>query len=94
MMGVGLVVGLITVLLSDFVFIKIHDRGIWNEEKDVNHSSNVVTELLESPMPVAAMTEEKLPPAPVISSTTPALFRASPADFSKFSRPMNRMLTR
>ena len=41
MMGVGLVVGLITVLLSDFVFIKIHDRGIWNEEKDVNHSSNV-----------------------------------------------------
>ncbi len=43
---------------------------------------------------VAAMTEEKLPPAPVISSTTPALFRASPADFSKFSRPMNRMLTR
>lgn len=48
MMGVGLVVGLITVLLSDFVFIKIHDRGIWNEEKDVNHSSNVVTELLES----------------------------------------------
>ena len=51
-------------------------------------------ETMESPMPVAAMTEEKLPPAPVISSTTPALFRASPADFSKFSRPMNRMLTR
>ena len=48
MMGVGLVVGLITVLISDFVFIKIHDRGIWNEDKDVNHSSNVVTELLES----------------------------------------------
>ncbi len=48
MMVVGLVVGLITVLLSDFVFIKIHDKGIWNEEKDVNHSSNVVTELLES----------------------------------------------
>lgn len=48
MMGVGLVVGLITVLLSDFVFIKIHDMGIWNEQKDVNHSSNVVTELLES----------------------------------------------
>lgn len=48
MMGVGLVVGLITVLVSDFVFIKIHDKGIWNEEKDVNHSSNVVTELLES----------------------------------------------
>ena len=48
MMGVGLVVGLITVLVSDFVFIKIHDKGIWNEDKDVNHSSNVVTELLES----------------------------------------------
>ena len=48
MMGVGLVVGLITVLISDFVFIKIHDRGIWNEDKDVNHSSNVVTKLLES----------------------------------------------
>lgn len=48
MMGVGLVIGLITVLVSDFVFIKIHDKGIWNEEKDVNHSSNVVTELLES----------------------------------------------
>lgn len=48
MMGVGLVVGLITVLLSDFVFIKIHERGIWNEDKDVNHSSNVVTELIDS----------------------------------------------
>lgn len=48
MMGVGLVVGLITVLISDFVFIKIQDKGIWNEAKDVNHSSNVVTELLES----------------------------------------------
>ena len=48
MMGVGLVVGLLTVLLSDFVFIKIQDKGIWNEDKDVNHSSNVVTELLES----------------------------------------------
>lgn len=48
MMGVGLVVGLITVLISDFVFIKIQDKGIWNEDKDVNHSSNVVTELLES----------------------------------------------
>lgn len=48
MMGVGLVVGLITVLISNFFFIKIHDKGIWNEEKDVNHSSTVVTELLES----------------------------------------------
>ena len=48
MMGVGLVVGLLTVLLSDFVFIKIHEHGIWNEEKDVNHSSNVVNELIEA----------------------------------------------
>ena len=48
MMGVGLVVGFITVLISNFIFIKIHDRGIWNDEKDVNHSSTVVTELLES----------------------------------------------
>lgn len=48
MMGVGLVVGLIAVLLSNFVFIKIHDHGIWNDAKDVNHSSTVVTDLLES----------------------------------------------
>ena len=46
MMGVGLVVGFITVVLSNLVFIKIHDKGIWNEEKDVNHSSNVVNELI------------------------------------------------
>jgi GntP family gluconate:H+ symporter len=46
MMIVGLVIGFITVLVSDFVFIKIHNRGIWNEEKDVNHSSNVVNELV------------------------------------------------
>ena len=46
MMIVGLVVGFITVMLSNFVFIKIHDRGIWNDEKDVNHSSNVAQELV------------------------------------------------
>ena len=46
MLLVGLVVGFITVLVSDFIFIKIHKRGIWNEEKDVNHSSNVVAELV------------------------------------------------
>ena len=48
MLIVGLVVGFITVLVSDFLFIKIHDRGIWNEEKDVNHSSNVTSELLSA----------------------------------------------
>lgn len=48
MLGVGLVVGLITVLLSTFIYIWIHDRfSIWNEEKDVNHSSTIVSELLE-----------------------------------------------
>lgn len=46
MLLVGLVVGFITVLVSDFIYMKIHDRGIWNEEKDVNHSSNVTSELL------------------------------------------------
>ena len=46
MMIVGLVVGFITVLVSDFIYVKIHNRGIWNEEKDVNHSSNVVNELV------------------------------------------------
>ena len=46
MMIVGLVVGFITVMLSNFVYIKIHDRGIWNDEKDVNHSSNVTSELV------------------------------------------------
>ena len=46
MLIVGLVIGFITVMLSNFVYIKIHDRGIWNDEKDVNHSSNVTRELL------------------------------------------------
>ena len=46
MMIVGLVVGFITVLVSDFIYMKIHDRGIWNDEKDVNHSSNVTSELV------------------------------------------------
>ena len=35
-----------TVLVSDFIYVKIHNRGIWNDEKDVNHSSNVVNELV------------------------------------------------
>lgn len=46
MLIVGLIVGFITVVLSNLVYIKIHDRGIWNEEKDVNHTSNVTQELL------------------------------------------------
>jgi len=46
MLIVGLIVGLITVLISDFIYIRIHDKGIWNEEKDINHSSNVVDELV------------------------------------------------
>ena len=48
MLIVGLVVGFITVLVSDFLFIKIHDMGIWNEAKDVNHSSNVTAELVSA----------------------------------------------
>ncbi len=46
MLIVGLVVGFITVMISNFIYIKIHDRGIWNDEKDVNHSSNVAQELV------------------------------------------------
>ena len=46
MLIVGLVVGFITVMVSNFIYIKIHDQGIWNEEKDVNHSSNVTAELV------------------------------------------------
>lgn len=48
MLIVGLVVGFITVMVSIPIYIKIHDRRIWNEEKDVNHSSNVVNELMEA----------------------------------------------
>lgn len=48
MLIVGLVVGFITVMVSIPIYIKIHNRGIWNEEKDVNHSSNVVNELMEA----------------------------------------------
>lgn len=46
MLIVGLIVGFITVMVSNFIYIKIHDQGIWNEEKDVNHSSNVTEELV------------------------------------------------
>lgn len=67
MLIVGLVVGFITVLVSDFVYIKIHDRGIWNDEKDVNHSSNVAQELLaarqeaDSGKPMPSMFTSLLP---------------------------------
>lgn len=43
----GLIFGIITVTVSVFLYTKIHDRHFWNEEKDVNHSSNVVKELEE-----------------------------------------------
>lgn len=60
-MIVGLVVGFITVLVSDFIYVKIHNRGIWNEEKDVNHSSNVVNELVAAR--AAQMTLRPAPPS-------------------------------
>lgn len=47
MLGVGLVIGLITVLGSNAIYIGIHNRfNIWNEAADVNHSSNVTEEML------------------------------------------------
>lgn len=47
MLAVGLVVGLITVLASIRLFQLIHDRlNLWNEEKDVNHSSQVTADLI------------------------------------------------
>lgn len=45
MLAVGLVFGVITVTISVYVYTTIHDKNIWNEEKDVNHSSNIVEEL-------------------------------------------------
>jgi gluconate transporter len=41
----GLIFGIITVLGTVFIYTKIHDKGIWNSEKDINHSSTVVEEL-------------------------------------------------
>lgn len=47
MLGVGLVVGFITVIGANFIYMWIHDRfNIWNEETDVNHASNVTEELI------------------------------------------------
>lgn len=43
----GLIFGIITVFVSLFLYTKIHDRNIWNLDKDVNHSSNVVKEIEE-----------------------------------------------
>lgn len=45
MLITGLVIGLITAVLSVMIYIKIHDKGIWNEERDVNHNSTIVQEL-------------------------------------------------
>lgn len=47
MLLAGLIIGIITVLVTLFLYTKIHDRKIWNEAKDVNHSSTVVAELEE-----------------------------------------------
>ena len=61
MLGVGLVVGFITVICSNLVFSWIHHRfNIWNEEKDVNHSSTVTDELLARRN--ATQMVEKAPP--------------------------------
>lgn len=62
MLGIGLVVGLITVILSNLIFIKVHDKfHIWNEEKDVNHSSHVTAELI-SQREAGVAAEQKRPP--------------------------------
>lgn len=44
MLITGLIVGAVTAVASLFIYIKIHDRGIWNEEKDVNHSATIIHE--------------------------------------------------
>ena len=49
---------------------------------------------IASPIPVAVITDENEPPAPVISSTTPALLSASPAHASNLSRPRYGRLIR
>lgn len=46
MLIVGVVVGFITVMVSNFIYIKIHDRGIWNDATDINQSSTVAAELV------------------------------------------------
>lgn len=46
MLIVGLVVGFITVMVSNFIYIKIHDHGIWNDATDINQSSTVAAELV------------------------------------------------
>lgn len=61
MLAVGAVVGFIAVILTNLVYVKIHDHGIWNEEKDVNHSSTIVTELLEKQRHAASNTERAMP---------------------------------
>lgn len=62
MLGVGLVVGLITVILSILVYQWIHDKfNIWNDEKDVNHASQVTEELLAKREQVLAEDKPKPP---------------------------------
>lgn len=45
MLVAGLIIGIITVTVSVLIYTKIHDKHIWNEERDVNHSSTIVEEL-------------------------------------------------
>lgn len=69
MLGVGLVVGLITVILSILVYQWIHDKfNIWNDEKDVNHASQVTEELLAKREQV--LTEDK-PKPPLLLALVP-----------------------
>lgn len=47
MLDVGLIVGLISVICSNLTFSWIHHRfNIWNEQKDINHSSTVTDEII------------------------------------------------
>lgn len=92
MLWVGLVVGLITTLLSIKVYSWIHDRfQIWNEEKDINHSSTIVTELLQKRAAADALTKREpnlfvslipivLPIIAILSGTVAnAVFETPPA---------------
>ena len=40
----GLIIGAIATLISVFVYTKIQDRGIFNEEKDVNKDAEIYVE--------------------------------------------------
>lgn len=44
MVIMGLIIGAIATLISVFVYTKIQDRGIFNEEKDVNKDAEIYVE--------------------------------------------------